>query len=99
MLEVGMVSPKSGNRGGVKKQFPVSNLEGFSMKRTLFTVAALTLVMGGVAQALSIPAFVNPPETTWSWWVTQPPYQRNIYWNFSVNPVGGPSPTGTPGAV
>jgi hypothetical protein len=68
------------------------------MKRFLWMVVALALLMGGVAQA---DPFVYPPETNWTpTWQTPFPYQRNIYWDFnSVSPVGGPSPNGTPGAV
>jgi hypothetical protein len=67
------------------------------MKRAILMGVVLTLVLGGVGQA---DVFVNPPETTWSPpWVTQFPYPRNIYWDFSTNPVGGPSPNGAPGAV
>ena len=70
------------------------------LKLSLWTLAALALVITGVGQANADP-FINPPETTWNPpWVTQFPYQRNIYWDFSTgSPVGGPSVNGTPGAV
>jgi len=59
-------------------------------------VASLAGAMSAKAQ---VPAFVNPPEQVWSPpWQGPAPYQRDIYWDFSVNPVGGPSPNGTPGA-
>ena len=51
--------------------------------------------MVGIAGALP---FVNPPETNAPKWCTPFPYQRNIDWDFSTNPQGGPSPTGAPGA-
>jgi hypothetical protein len=42
--------------------------------------------------------FVNPPELFAPEWSTSSPYQRNIYWDFSSNPEGGPTPSGAPGA-
>jgi len=42
--------------------------------------------------------FINPPEIFAPGWQTPFTYQRNIYWDFSVNPVGGP-PGPLPGAV
>ena len=51
------------------------------------------LLMAGAAQAS---AFVFPPEENWAEWQTPYPYQRNIFLDFSVNPLG---PTGKiPGA-
>ena len=70
-----------------------------TMKNLLVIILAVSLAGAMSAKAQPL-AFVNPPGTTWSPpWVSPPPYQRNIYWNFSVNPVGGPTSAGTPGAV
>src|SRR5208337_229395 len=69
------------------------------MKHAILILALLASLVGGVGQTKA-DLFVNPPETYWSSvWQTPAPYQRNIDWDFSVNPVGGPSPNGTPGAV
>jgi hypothetical protein len=71
----------------------------FGGNRAILILAPLALLLGAVGPA-NADTFVNPPEVYWNppWWSTFP-YQRNIYWNFNVNPVGGPSPSGTPGAV
>lgn len=59
-------------------------------------LAATMVVMCAPGHAHS---FVRPPETNWKPpWSGTFPYQRNIYWNFSVDPAGGASPLGTPGA-
>ena len=79
---------------------PIPNEEICPMRRSMWMVVALALVVGGVGQAMANP-FINPPETNWNPpWVTPFPYQRNIDWDFSaISPVGGPSTDGTPGAV
>jgi hypothetical protein len=61
----------------------------------VLALVALSLVLG--VPALGSP-FVNPPEQSGYPWSTPFPYQRNILWDFTVNPVGGPTPNGTPGA-
>ena len=69
------------------------------MKQLQVTLLAVCLAgsMNAKAQALT---FAYTPQTAWSsTWVGQAPYQRDISWNFSVNPVGGPSVSGTPGAA
>lgn len=69
------------------------------MNRLLLLALAFAIVMGGVGLTKA-DTFVNPPETTWSPpWQTPFPYQRNIEWNFSVNPVCTPSSSGATGAV
>jgi hypothetical protein len=56
--------------------------------------AALSL-----SQLAQAETFQRPPETYWNPpWVGVFPYQRDIFWNFNQNPVGGPSSAGTPGA-
>ncbi len=64
----------------------------------LKVAAALAVLLGEVGQTKA--EFIHPPETNWSPpWVGAAPYQRDITWStFSENPVGGPSPDGTPGA-
>ena len=69
-----------------------------NMKKLQLAILAVSLagVMSATAQ---VPAFVNPPETYWSPpWQGGAPYQRDLYWAFSMSPVGGPSDNGTPGA-
>ena len=59
----------------------------------------LVAVFAAIGQATADP-FYYPPEQNWSGtWQTPFPYQRNVLWNFNQNPVGGPSPSGTPGAI
>jgi hypothetical protein len=68
------------------------------MKRIMLAAAVLGLFLADGRVTKAEP-FVNPPESAWSPpWVGGAPYQRNIFWDFSVNPVGGPSSGGTPGA-
>jgi hypothetical protein len=65
-------------------------------RRLLLAGAALCAVLG--VQTARAETFQQAPETNWTQWAGAFPYQRDIYWNFSVNPVGGPSASGTPGA-
>lgn len=65
------------------------------LRRLGFALIALFVLMAVPAVGSQ---FVNPPEQSGYPWVTSFPYQRNIYWDFAVSPVGGPSITGTPGA-
>src|SRR2546430_792291 len=44
------------------------------------------------------PIFDHPPQGYWAGWVTPFPYQRNIFWEYGVDPRGSPSATGAPGA-
>lgn len=46
------------------------------------------LLTVGVAQASP---FVAPPEENWADWETSSPYQRNIYWDFSIDPTIPPT--------
>lgn len=63
------------------------------MKRSL-GVALVLLLLPGIAAASP---FDWAPED-YQPWTGGFPYQRNIDWVFDVDPVGGPSPSGTPGA-
>lgn len=58
---------------------------------------ALVVVAATAVPASSNP-FVKPPEIYAPAWESSFPYQRNVDWDFATNPVGGPSPGGTPGA-
>jgi len=63
----------------------------------------LSLVLMGMAiLVLSSPSwgsvFENPPEVYAPAWSTSYPYQRNIDWDFSTDPEGGPTGSGAPGA-
>jgi len=63
-------------------------------------LAILVVSLAGAMSATAQLPFVNPPETYWNPpWQGGSPYQRDIFWNFSVNPTGGPSSIGTPGAL
>jgi hypothetical protein len=70
------------------------------MKRWTLAVAVLVVVFGPLASATP---FVSPPEVQPhvvvppGGWATSFPYQRNIDWDFSVDPSGGP-PGPLPGA-
>ncbi len=57
----------------------------------------------GFVVLLLLPGFAAASPFEWAPEDYQPwsggfPYQRNIDWQFDVNPAGGPSPAGTPGA-
>jgi PEP-CTERM motif len=67
------------------------------MKRFVLMAAALGLL--SLASQTKADSFVNPPEDFFPGWATPFPYQRNISWDFSQNPVGGPSSNGAPGAT
>ncbi|MDY7001559.1 MAG: hypothetical protein SVS15_07240, partial [Thermodesulfobacteriota bacterium] len=67
------------------------------MKKFSAFLAVLLAVCFISSAALAHP-FINPPEYFAPGWQTQFPYQRNVYWDFSVSPVGGP-PGPLPGAV
>ena len=60
-------------------------------------VGIAVLSAGPTASAMP---FVNPPETAPPpvEWNTPYPYQRNILWDFTTKPTGGPTPDGAPGA-
>ncbi len=68
-----------------------------SVRRCKKGVLALGLLLLAASPAWCSP-FVNPPESSGKPWATPFPYQRNVLWDFAVNPVGGPLPGGTPGA-
>jgi hypothetical protein len=59
-------------------------------------IVAMAAIVACPPAASAIP-FQNPPEEFAPDWWTQFPYQRNIYWDFAVPPVGGP-PGPLPGA-
>lgn len=63
------------------------------MKRSL-GFAFVLLLLPGIAAASP---FDWAPED-YQPWTGGFPYQRNIDWVFDVDPAGGPSPSGTPGA-
>ena len=64
----------------------------------VFMVLAAALFLSiGMAASVQAATFTNPPETNAPGWQTNFPYQRNIYWNFSVNPAARP-PGPLPGA-
>jgi hypothetical protein len=63
-------------------------------------VALVVVALAAMALApntLAMP-FERPPEQYIPGWECPFPYQRNIYWDFGISPVGGPSANGTPGA-
>jgi len=70
------------------------------MKKVILVLITLLFSMGLVTStgklAIANP-FINPPEINAPDWQTVFPYQRNIYWDFQVNPEGGP-PGPLPGA-
>lgn len=63
------------------------------MKRLLGSLAVFALLAGVAAAS----PFEWSPQDHRPW-TGGFPYQRNIDWQFDVNPEGGPSPAGTPGA-
>ncbi len=64
------------------------------MNRFLVSATLAMMIVSGAAFASS---FDWAPED-YQPWSGGFPYQRNIDWQFDVNPVAGPSPSGTPGA-
>ena len=68
------------------------------MKKKYLCISFFLLALIFTANTVYALPFINPPEINAPGWQTQFPYQRNIYWDFSVAPQGGPSPNGTPGA-
>ena len=65
------------------------------MKRVLMLAVVAVLALGPAVMASP---FVNPPEDNAPAWFTQFPYQRNLDWDLSTDPMGGPTPNGAPGA-
>jgi hypothetical protein len=68
--------------------------------KSQFLAGAALFIAVAFSQLAQAETFQRPPETYWAPpWQGGFPYQRNIYWDFSVSPVGGPSAAGTPGTI
>jgi len=63
-------------------------------------LASLVMIVALLAISLTVQAtpFQNPPETNAPAWVIGYPYQRNIMWDFSVNPTIKPTSYNDPNA-
>jgi hypothetical protein len=55
--------------------------------KKLAVVGITVLASLVIATSVFATTFVNPPETNAPAWGTSYPYQRNIYWDFSSDPV------------
>jgi hypothetical protein len=79
-------------------------LGGVVMKRiaSFFLITAVIMLsISNSAWAGFVIPFNSPPETNpnVTGWQGTSPYQRDIYINFTTNPVAPPSSTGIPGAI
>ncbi len=71
------------------------------MKNAALLACGLAVVLVSISLVLASPFDWAPEDEAASYgldWRTQFPYQRNIDWDFAVDPSGGPDPNGTPGA-
>lgn len=76
-------------------EFKRKRIWRWSMRKKIVLVCVLFIASVGLASP-----FVNPPETGWwPFWQTPFPYQRNIYFDFHIDPQNATFlRTGSPGA-
>ncbi len=71
------------------------------MKNAALLACGLAVVLVSISLVLASPFEWAPEDEAANYgldWRTQFPYQRNIDWDFTVDPRGLPSPNGAPGA-
>jgi hypothetical protein len=89
--EVLKIGPQSGTHAAERR---------VEMGRNIVRVMALAAVVSllTATQVKAGSTFELPPELNAPGWLTNHPYQRNILYDFSEDPRGGPTPNGTPDA-